>query len=110
MISCRVLTYFLESSFSESIGVLFSYSMAKRKGADSFYIHPLVHIWAREHEGKDSHESESRKREALLLIASNLTQREVPEDWALERRMMPHMNILAGHVKKDRNESHWSGE
>ena len=33
------------------------------------------------------------------MIASNLTQRATPEGWALERRMIPHMNILAEHVK-----------
>ena len=81
--------------------MLFSYSMAKRKETDSFYIHPLVHIWARDRGGMDSQKSESKRREALLLIASKLTQRKSPEDWALESRMMPHMNILAGHVKND---------
>ena len=96
-----MLTYYSESGFSESVGVLFSYSMAKRKGADSFYIHPLVHEWARDRVGTDIQRSQSKKREALLLITSNLTEREVPEDWAFERRIMPHMNILAGHVKKD---------
>ena len=95
-----MLTYYSESSFSESIGVLFSYSMAKRKQDDSFYIHPLIHIWARDREGIDSQKSEAKRREAFLLIASNLTQRETPEGWALERRMMPHINILGEHVKK----------
>ena len=80
--------------------MLFSYSMAKRKQDDSFYIHPLIHLWARDREGIDSQKSEAKRREAFLLIASNLTQRNTPEDWALERRMMPHIDILGEHVKK----------
>ena len=41
------LPFTLDSSLTESIRLLLSYSMAKRKRRDSFSIHPLVHVWAR---------------------------------------------------------------
>ncbi|KAF8462069.1 hypothetical protein BDZ91DRAFT_850828 [Kalaharituber pfeilii] len=92
------------TSLGESIQVLFSYSMAQRKGRDdSFSIHPLVHIWAQWKLKMEPERYSKKAIEALLIVASAIhipmsRKREV-KDWVFERRTLPHIIALQRQMK-----------
>ncbi|KAF8458729.1 P-loop containing nucleoside triphosphate hydrolase protein [Kalaharituber pfeilii] len=91
-------------ALEESIQILFSYSMAKRKDRDdSFSIHPLVHMWAQWKLEKEPERHSKKAIEALLVVASAIDiytsrKREV-KDWAFEQRILPHIIALQEQMK-----------
>ncbi|KAF8470742.1 P-loop containing nucleoside triphosphate hydrolase protein [Kalaharituber pfeilii] len=93
-----------DTSLTDSIHLLFSYSIAKRTETyDSFNIHPLVHLcilWKLEMEPD---EYQKYAIEAFLMVASGI---DVPEgrdrevsDWIFERRNLPHLFAAERQMK-----------
>ena len=74
---------------------LFSFSLAKRKASlDAFWIHPVVHFWARER--LNTQEKQRKAQEALILvggISKNDTNKSV-DDWAFEKRIWSHVEAV----------------
>ncbi|KAL7269549.1 hypothetical protein RUND412_007785 [Rhizina undulata] len=69
-----------ESRLDSAIQNLFTFSLAKRKEpGDTFWIHPLVHAWARER--NDSTIRKRNAEDALKLVASAIKSTE--EDQAI---------------------------
>lgn len=75
--------------------------MARRKGrTDSFYIHPLVHLWARE---RLSNEDKQRKAEHAFVLLGQAVQTEYNRpsgQWKYEARVMAHVGILQNTAVK----------
>ncbi|KAF8474187.1 P-loop containing nucleoside triphosphate hydrolase protein [Kalaharituber pfeilii] len=92
-----------DTSLGNLIQTLFSYSMAKRKDRDdSFNIHPLVHLWAQKKLQMEPERHSKKAIEALFIIASAIdipTSRRKVEDWAFERRIMPHIFAIERQIK-----------
>ncbi|KAF8453893.1 P-loop containing nucleoside triphosphate hydrolase protein [Kalaharituber pfeilii] len=93
-----------DASLTDSIHLLFSYSIAKRTETyDSFNIHPLVHLcilWKLEMEPD---EYQKYAIEAFLMVASGIAvpegrEREV-SDWIFERRNLPHLFAAERQMK-----------
>ncbi|KAF8455035.1 hypothetical protein BDZ91DRAFT_746904 [Kalaharituber pfeilii] len=93
-----------DTSLTDSIHLLFSYSIAKRMETyDSFNIHPLVHLcilWKLEMEPD---EYQKYAVEAFLMVASGIAvpegrEREV-SDWIFERRNLPHLFAAERQMK-----------
>ncbi|KAF8470650.1 hypothetical protein BDZ91DRAFT_791604 [Kalaharituber pfeilii] len=93
-----------DTSLTDSIHLLFSYSIAKRMETyDSFNIHPLVHLcilWKLEMEPD---EYQKYAVEAFLVVASGIAvpkgrNREV-SDWIFERRNLPHLFAAERQMK-----------
>ncbi|KAF8470653.1 P-loop containing nucleoside triphosphate hydrolase protein [Kalaharituber pfeilii] len=93
-----------DTSLTDSIHLLFSYSIAKRTETyDSFNIHPLVHLcilWKLEMEPD---EYQKYAIEAFLMVASGIAvpegrNREV-SDWIFERRNLPHLFAAERQMK-----------
>ncbi|KAF8436972.1 P-loop containing nucleoside triphosphate hydrolase protein [Kalaharituber pfeilii] len=93
-----------DTSLTDSIHLLFSYSIAKRTETyDSFNIHPLVHLcilWKLEMEPD---EYQKYAIEAFLMVASGI---DVPEgrerevsDWIFERRNLSHLFAAERQMK-----------
>ncbi|KAF8446552.1 P-loop containing nucleoside triphosphate hydrolase protein [Kalaharituber pfeilii] len=93
-----------DTSLTDSIHLLFSYSIAKRTETyDSFNIHPLVHLcilWKLEMEPD---EYQKYAVEAFLMVASGI---DVPEDrerevsdWIFERRNLSHLFAAERQMK-----------
>ncbi|KAN0104171.1 hypothetical protein V8E51_009916 [Hyaloscypha variabilis] len=101
------------------VAILYSYSFVKRGSSDSIMIHPLVHTWARE---RLDVEAKTRECEAAFRMIVNAAR--IPEDnhsrmteqWALERRLLLHIDIalkwvLTLHALEelsDRNSALWT--
>ncbi|KAF8437028.1 hypothetical protein BDZ91DRAFT_703295 [Kalaharituber pfeilii] len=91
-----------DASLKNSIRVLFSYSMVKRKDRDdSFSIHPIVHKWAQWKLNAEPERYNNKATEALLVVTSAIAvpdnKREVA-DWIFERRILPHIIALEKHA------------
>ncbi|KAF8444347.1 hypothetical protein BDZ91DRAFT_670464 [Kalaharituber pfeilii] len=85
-----------DTTLGDSIRILFSYSMAKRKDRDdSFSIHPVVHKWAQWKLQMEPERHTQKAVEAFLMVACTISiptirEREL-EDWVFERRILPHI-------------------
>ncbi|KAF8446560.1 P-loop containing nucleoside triphosphate hydrolase protein [Kalaharituber pfeilii] len=90
-----------DTSLTDSIHLLFSYSIAKRTETyDSFNIHPLVHLcilWKLEMEPD---EYQKYAIEAFLMVASGIKGRnhEV-SDWIFQRQNLPHLFAAERQMK-----------
>jgi hypothetical protein len=84
----------------DSLAELFSFSLAKRKASeDAFWIHPVVHNWARER--LDSQVMQKKAEEAViacgrLFMHDNDKQ---PCDWVFERRVWLHILSVQKSLK-----------
>ncbi|KAF8473532.1 P-loop containing nucleoside triphosphate hydrolase protein [Kalaharituber pfeilii] len=91
-----------DTSLGNSIQMLFSYSMAKRKErGDSFNIHPLVHMWAQWKLEMEPERYSKNASEAFLMVASTISTdkaRKV-EEWVFQRRILPHIFAVEKHMK-----------
>jgi tetratricopeptide (TPR) repeat protein len=79
----------------DSLAELFSFSLAKRKASqDAFWIHPVVHSWARER--LDTHLNQKKAEEAIILFGGIVkgTDEKQPNHWAFERRIWPHIESI----------------
>ncbi|KAF8241211.1 hypothetical protein K440DRAFT_11140, partial [Wilcoxina mikolae CBS 423.85] len=84
----------------DSLGELFSFSLARRKASeDAFWIHPVVHMWARER--LDTHLKAQKTEEAVILCGRVLTQQsdKPPHRWAFERRIWLHIESVQRHLR-----------
>ena len=78
--------------------VLFSYSLAKRKGdPQSFRIHRVVHRWA--YERLSSLEQRQKAEHAFIAISAACLwgNTRTAETWMFERRIMPHIDACVSH-------------
>ncbi|KAL7269124.1 hypothetical protein RUND412_008222 [Rhizina undulata] len=93
-----------QDRLENALGELFAYSLAKRKNSnDSFWIHPLVHMWTREH--IDGEMLLQNAEHALTLVTSvipgpehNLNlplslpaYKRSSDDLIFERRILSHL-------------------
>ncbi|KAL7268584.1 hypothetical protein RUND412_008787 [Rhizina undulata] len=105
-----------EKNLENAIDSLFSFSLAKRKeSGDSFYIHPLVHAWARERLNPTT-----RRQTAIhiiRLVSSAISNNEswwtggrnsskifnnenihYSENSIFQRRILSHLNLCREHL------------
>ncbi|KAL7272751.1 hypothetical protein RUND412_004436 [Rhizina undulata] len=89
-----------ESKLDDAIENLFAFSLAKRKNSsDSFWIHPLVHAWAREH--NDITLQRKYAEETIALVASAIVtnqHKKSSDDWIFERRILTHLGVCQKHI------------
>ncbi|KAI5842037.1 hypothetical protein BZA05DRAFT_208713 [Tricharina praecox] len=79
----------------ESRAELFRISLARRNGSrDAFWIHPVVHLWARER--LDARSQQTKAQEALILCGriSKDYNAKSRQDWDFERRVWSHMDTV----------------
>ncbi|KAF8455069.1 P-loop containing nucleoside triphosphate hydrolase protein [Kalaharituber pfeilii] len=91
-----------DTSLGDSIEILLSYSMAKRKNrGDSFNIHPVVHMWAQWKLEMEPERHRNKVSEAFLMVTSAITRnrRRKVEEWVFERRILPHILAVERHMK-----------
>ncbi|KAL7272383.1 hypothetical protein RUND412_004820 [Rhizina undulata] len=91
-----------EDALEEAMESLFNLSLAKRKhSTDSFWIHPLIHAWARHR--NDVTMQQQNARDAISLVAyaiatpGNATYARSPGDWTFERRILSHLGVCVKH-------------
>ncbi|KAL7276497.1 hypothetical protein RUND412_000519, partial [Rhizina undulata] len=93
-----------EDRFEDAIGELFAFSLAKRKNSDddSFWIHPLVQAWAREH--IDSTKQLQTVEDTITLVGSAIngetSDERSPDDWIFERRIFSHLRVCQDNITK----------
>ncbi|KAL7274139.1 hypothetical protein RUND412_002973 [Rhizina undulata] len=97
-----------ENNLDDAIQSLFSFSLAKRKeSSDSFYIHPLVHAWAREH--TDSTVQRQNALDTITLVGSAYHYEDEDEDWwgnfKFRRRILTHLELCRGHISESFSET-----
>ena len=76
----------------DSLGEIFSLSLARRKASDdAFWIHPLVHAWARER--LDSQTKQKKTKEAVIVCGQfRKDEHDKSIDaWAFERRIWSYV-------------------
>jgi len=95
----RLAHNFIDTSLGDSIGLLFSYSMAKRKQRDdSFNIHPLVHRWARSR--LEPEEQKKKATEAFLIVSTAVNKgNRMVQDWDFKRHIIPHIVAVEGRME-----------
>lgn len=85
---------------------LFSYSLASQKGLDEcFYIHPLIHRWARKRMSQE--QLEEMADSALLLVCRALKSmderynKDVRKNYRLQfiKRIIAHIEIVTMHAQ-----------
>src|SRR5258705_13945393 len=83
----------------ESRAELFRFSLAKRNASnDAFWIHPVVHLWARER--LDTQSQQTKTQEALILCGRfKESHDKLPQDWVFERRIWSHMEMVRRNVR-----------
>ncbi|KAL7271005.1 hypothetical protein RUND412_006273 [Rhizina undulata] len=93
-----------ENNLDDAIQSLFRLSLAKRKeSSDSFWIHPLVHAWSREH--TDSTVQRESAQDTVMLVASAFHNKVAVEpqwrshrDWEFPNRILTHLELCRGHI------------
>lgn len=90
----------IDMALGDILEPLFSYSLAHRIGrSDSFYIHPLVHQWARER--LSPQEALRKARDATVLLGNVVRVEERASDqWTYEMRIMPHLEAGRSNTEK----------
>ncbi|KAF8475539.1 P-loop containing nucleoside triphosphate hydrolase protein, partial [Kalaharituber pfeilii] len=92
-----------DTSLEDSIQILFSYSMAKRKnrGDHSLNIHPVVHMWAQWKLEMEPESYNKKAIEAFYIVASAIVTggRRKVEDWVFERQILPHIFAVERQIK-----------
>ncbi|KAL7272586.1 hypothetical protein RUND412_004596 [Rhizina undulata] len=90
------------NKLDKAIRSLFIFSFAKRKDTgDSFWIHPLVHVWAREHTDRST--QRQNVEDTITLVASAIVKDEHErrtEDWIFERRILNHLKVCQEHISE----------
>ncbi|TPX14735.1 uncharacterized protein E0L32_005130 [Thyridium curvatum] len=80
---------------------LFSHSLIKRTSDDAIDIHPLIHMWCREKLTKSEKGNYAAQAfqniMTIIPISSNGWSRS-KEDWAMERKAMPHVERAKAFV------------
>ncbi|KAL7276129.1 hypothetical protein RUND412_000892 [Rhizina undulata] len=89
------------NKLDNAIRSLFAFSLAKRKYLNSFWIHPLVHAWARER--NDITKQLQHAENALTLVSSAFTTFcELPfyRFIYFERHNVSHLEVVQGYISK----------
>ncbi|KAL7265878.1 hypothetical protein RUND412_011594, partial [Rhizina undulata] len=83
-----------EDRLDDAIESLLTLSLIKRKeSAESYWIHPLIHVWARER--TDNTMRRQNAEDAVSLVASAIDldrNKKSLDDWIFERRILSHLN------------------
>ncbi|KAL7275372.1 hypothetical protein RUND412_001677 [Rhizina undulata] len=83
-----------EERLDDAIENLLTFSLIKRKeSTDIFWIHPLIHTWARE--WTNSTIRRQNVEDAVTLVASAIvvdSHKKLPDDWIFEQRILNHLN------------------
>ncbi|KAL7272657.1 hypothetical protein RUND412_004529 [Rhizina undulata] len=91
-----------ENNLDKAIRSLFTFSFAKRKeSGDAFWIHPLVHSWAREH--TDLLTQRQNAEDTIALVGASIAQdddKRRTEDWIFERRILSHIKGCHEHISQ----------
>lgn len=68
-------------------------------------LHPLVHTWARERLSTTDKLAESASALGLILnttkVLASYDSVRTMEDWALERRLLPHLDTTLSWIPPD---------
>src|ERR1700710_2351592 len=76
----------------DSLGEIFSLSLARRKASDdAFWIHPVVHAWASER--LNSERRREKTKEAVIVCGQlSMSGNDIRSNkWAFERRILSHL-------------------
>ncbi|KAL7269992.1 hypothetical protein RUND412_007314, partial [Rhizina undulata] len=88
-----------EDRFDNAKGRLFTFSLVKRNNSiDSFWIHPLIHTWARER--IDGTAQRQNAEIAITLVAAAIgsdDEKRSSNDSIFERRILNHLNACRAH-------------
>ncbi|KAL7276061.1 hypothetical protein RUND412_000977 [Rhizina undulata] len=91
-----------ESNLNDALDSLFTYSLAKRKGSrDSFWIHPLVHAWAREH--VDIATRQRNAEDTIAMVASAIVtdkHKRSSDNWIFEQRILSHLKVCQKNISE----------
>ena len=80
--------------FRGGIRILRSFSLIKKSASDDTYFeHPLVHLWSRDRLSDEI--QMTRRRLASTLLAQSITFREHASDYAFRRDLIPHIKSCA---------------
>ncbi|KAL3459275.1 hypothetical protein BJX64DRAFT_291389 [Aspergillus heterothallicus] len=96
--------------FHEAFEFLLKLCLVKRDEkvleARTYYIHPVVHVWIRER--LDASSRAQYVEDALLLAARALPapQQSSASDWAIHRRLNPHIKAVWSNIKRHLPVSH----
>ncbi|KAL7268124.1 hypothetical protein RUND412_009268 [Rhizina undulata] len=82
---------------------LFAFSLVKRKNSgDSFWIHPLIHTWARERQTNSTVRRQNAET-AITLVASTIVindNERSSADWIFARRILSHLNVCQENISE----------
>ncbi|MEU4546869.1 tetratricopeptide repeat protein [Nonomuraea dietziae] len=83
-----------------ALATLEAYALVAR-GGDAVSVHPLVQVVARD-AGADEPEpvfpANETREVALRLLEASIPGWEDPADWPAWRRLLPHIDVMAGHL------------
>ncbi|KAL7266864.1 hypothetical protein RUND412_010571 [Rhizina undulata] len=93
-----------ENKLDKAIRSLFTFCFAKRKeSGDSFWIHPLVHSWARDHTDRSTQQRNAEDTITLLgasTVKDRYDRERRTEDWMFERRILNHLEGFQEHISQ----------
>ncbi|KAL7269659.1 hypothetical protein RUND412_007663 [Rhizina undulata] len=90
------------NNLDDAIQSLFSFSLAKRKeSSGGFWIHPLVHAWAREH----THATVQWQNvlDTVALVGSAFSNRDEEDSWLVDLfkgRFSTHLELCGEHISE----------
>ncbi|KAL7266068.1 hypothetical protein RUND412_011400, partial [Rhizina undulata] len=91
-----------EDRLETAIEDLYAFSFAKRRHSiDSFWIHPLVHTWARER--NDSTVQQKNAETAIALVASSIATdgiNKTSADWLFKQHILSHLKVCEAHISE----------
>ncbi|KAF8252047.1 hypothetical protein K440DRAFT_658315 [Wilcoxina mikolae CBS 423.85] len=88
-------------NLDDQLSLLFSYSLAKRKGTpDSLYIHSVVHQWAREYLPFNKQRENAKKAIVLVGRAVECSRSRKIHHWAIEARILIHTSTICENYRK----------
>jgi hypothetical protein len=91
----------LDCILDDLLNVLYSYSLAQPTAKCGFYIHPVVHRWARER--LDNQTRIQKAKQAALLLCEGFKFNGVKTlvQWKHEANLMPHLSVVSRYLPKD---------
>jgi tetratricopeptide (TPR) repeat protein len=109
-VGCRTKLLYT-ADIDEALANLFRFSLAKRKNnLESFWIHPLVHVWARERLQK---QKANKMSEIAVHLVTNLLYFETDAERTSKHELqqteyLSHVSVGCLHAKTMLSESSWS--
>ncbi|KAL7274445.1 hypothetical protein RUND412_002658 [Rhizina undulata] len=97
-----------EDRLDDAIENLLTFSLVKRKDSTySFWIHSLIHSWAREQNDRKI-QRQNTEDDAVTLVASAIVvdrNKKSSDDWIFERCIFSHLNVCQAHISEYFTES-----